>query len=317
MTPTVTNYRAFAWEFVWRMLQGKGSGCVSPFGLWELLAKVYPCALGMTEEEMSKLMQKATPCSAEELRDETELLAAQMAQHHGMEHSVGISTEGDALQLTSTIRFQGQWAQRFSDTTRTFFANGSKNTPMDIPFLRQENKHINLLRTPEAQSVTVPFCSEGDEPNFAMVFTMPRELPLDEYLREIDFSSPALMPSSGGDEYMELYLPSFSLENQTPGLIPALDAMGLNDALDRYCGDFHIDGKAMYIANATQHAKLKADAEGAAAEAITEILFELTKGMKNEEISLPIPIIFDRPFLFTLWQTSGDPLPIFAGTFRG
>lgn len=124
--------------------------------------------------------------------------------------------------------------------------------------------NINALRTPEAQSVTVPFCSEGDESNFAMVFTMPRELPLDEYR-----------------------------------------------------GDFHIDGKAMYIANATQRAKLKVDAEGAAAEAITEILFELTKGMKNEEISLPIPIIFDRPFLFTLWQTSGEPMPIFAGTFRG
>lgn len=110
MTPTITNYRAFAWEFAWRMLQGKDSGCVSPFGLWELLAKVYPCALGTTGEEMTRLMQKVTPYSAEELRDETESLTAQMARHHGMEHSVGISTEGDALQLTSVIRFQGQWA---------------------------------------------------------------------------------------------------------------------------------------------------------------------------------------------------------------
>lgn len=267
-------------------------------------------------------MQKVAPYSAEKLNEDTEVLAEQMARHRGMAHSVGISTEEHSLQLTSKILFQGKWQRRFSDTTRTFFVNGDENTPADIPFLRQENKHMCLLRTPEAQSVTVPFCSEGNEPNFAMVFTMPRERSLDEYLREIDFSSPALMPNSGEAEHVELYLPSFSLENQTPSLMMALRGMGLEEALDEYRGNFYIsdnpNDNPMYIAAAKQEAKLKVNAEGATAEAITEIIFNPTKIMKErEQHILPIRVVFDRPFLCTLWQTNGEPLPIFVGTFRG
>lgn len=367
MDAATKNYRDFAWKLACAQLDDRQNDCVAPIGLWTLLGAIYAGAEGQAKQELSGLLLPSSKMSDTDLlynigalnqtlnkqdaiqQNDTEIKVPtfdyllpdyQETIQRAYDSTLQIKDGGAAsMSLTNTIQFQGEWTQKFAETTCPFFNSvchqGLKSIDAlarDIPFLYRSS-YTSYQRTSNAVSVTLPFKSEMDSqeaaikkasvfsllepekpPVFQMVLTMPIEKTVKEYMRGQKNIPHEICPSVG-NSLIDLYIPSFKIENRQKDLIPALRSLGLDNVFDRDHAELsRIAKEAIYICKANQDAQVEVSAAGAAAHALTSFHL-MTTGISDDPP--PLVIRFDHPFIFSLWLNTPVQLPLFIGTFQG
>lgn len=253
------------------------------------------------------------------------------------------SSSDDAVVLENIIVFQDSWKYSFEETTEMFYKTPytsseymfrsfenlfedivstmplcnltSKDTTeakgQRISYIHQEETSgIRVQESEEFISVAVPFSSDCH-----MVFSMPKNRPLDECLGDSSFLRRALDISTGRPAMIDLYLPSFKIKNRL-NLIPILTAMGAKEVFDKEDGQItKMVNDRLYIESGNQETEVEVTVKGAYARALTR--FRMTKAISGMSFYSPPKVVrFNHPFLFAIWQSEPTPVPLFIGTFQ-
>lgn len=240
-----------------------------------------------------------------------------------------------AVVLRNLIVFRDKWKTKFEETTEIFYENPYVPTTDSLVGGGFLGKDITSQRSEQAEETRIPYICQSAEfsgiraqeneefisvaipfsSNCHMVLSMPKNRPLDECLGDGDFLKRALNVCPGGVEQINLYLPSFKIKNSL-NLIPILTAMGANEVFDEYDGQITkmVDDR-LYIESGRQETEVEVTAEGAYARALTT--FHAVKAIGGIGYhTLPKVIKFNHPFLFAIWQSKPNPIPLFIGTFQ-
>jgi len=196
--------------------------------------------------------------------------------------------------LINAIYFEGDWTLQFdpADTRPGDFFRDDGQV-VSAPFMHQSEGKFPFAWVENYTAVELPYGGEA----FAMVVVVPsRDVPLAEFVADLDAAGWAAIVGSMTPAEAMVALPKFKLEYEKT-LNDALKALGMEPAFDPAVADFsgmHRDAIAMqlHITRVRQKAYVEVDEKGTKAAAVTSVEVGVT--------SAPPMFTADRPFLFAI-----------------
>lgn len=208
------------------------------------------------------------------------------------------------LVLTNAIYFKGEWASPFraEKTQRQSFTrlDGSQVTAQ---MMRQRGAWV-VGEGDDYQAVELPYKGE----RIRMVAILPAAGRLAEFERSLDAARLAeILGSLKREEDVELSIPKFTFEAGYE-LEKVLPDMGMPDVFDPdradLSGMYEPDQQPLFLKYVVHKAFVAVDEKGTEAAAATAAI--------TEAVSMPLTVVFDRPFLFLIRDTDTGAL-LFLG----
>lgn len=208
--------------------------------------------------------------------------------------------------LTNAVYFKSHWLLEFPKerTAPAAFAAQS-GASSEVSMMR------NVLQTfyassAEYEAVILPY----DRLELQLVAIMPAEGTFDTFIAGLTAARVAGIVAEL-DEFvnLDLQFPKLQIESSVP-LKPRLQALGMLQAWQRGA-DFSPMGAApnVFLSNAFHDATISIDEEGTEAAAATAFV-----GIDESEPPPPIPVSFDRPFVFFIRDVETNAL-LFVGHY--
>lgn len=199
----------------------------------------------------------------------------------------GTPTGDSRLVLTNAVALDAEWKTPF-DSGRTSDADFRllDGTVVQVPTM-QGGRGVEVVRSSDWTAARLPYA--GDE--LAMTVVVPQDLPTFErrlsadLLDEIDAG---MRPSSAA-----LSLPRFEARSRA-ALAPVLRGLGMPTLFDPERADLSgiSTDEQLFVAAVQHEAVVTVDEKGTEAAAAT--------GVDVQAVSLPMPVVVDRPFLFVV-----------------
>ena len=227
------------------------------------------------------------------------LLAEQIRDLH--------TTELTVAAIASTLYYKAAWTQDFiQDRTRIFHSPAGDR---DVDMLAKSQETVFY----DAGSFTAVGQSlEGSGSMFFLLpteGTAPSDLLADPAALAFLTDPAARTATPGRTALVHLHVPSFDVSDQQD-LIPGLRALGVTAIFDAARSDFSpltTDSPLpIVVSQATQGTRLMIDQEGCTGAAYT-VMLETYAGIP-EEPPEEIDFTLDRPFLFLVTNSEGEPL---------
>lgn len=213
-------------------------------------------------------------------------------------------TDMTRLVLTNAIYFKGEWAIPFraSDTREQAFTrlDGSQ---VAAQVMRQRGAWV-VGEGADYQAVELPYKGE----RIRMIAILPAEGHLAEFERSLDAARLAeVLRSLKREEDVALLIPKFKFEAGYR-LEEVLPDMGMPDVFDDWRADlsgmYEPDQLPLVLRYVVHKAFVAVDEKGTEAAAATAAI--------AEAVSMPLTVVFDRPFLFLIRDTETGAL-LFLG----
>lgn len=210
------------------------------------------------------------------------------------------------LALATTVYYQGRWAQEFNPDNTAPDTFHSPEGDVTCDFMHSSSSN-NYYWGDQFSAVGRSVLYGG-----TLWMVLPDEgVSVDQLLA--DPEAMAFLLSNGeweNQKYLRvnLSMPKFDVSGQLD-LIQGLQAMGITDVFDPAVSDFTpmtTELDEIYVTQATHAARVAVDEEGVTAAAFTAMAMG-GSGMPEDEVDFTL----DRPFLFVLTSSQGQPL--FAG----
>ena len=210
------------------------------------------------------------------------------------------------LALATTVYYQGRWAQEFNPDNTAPDLFHSPDGDITCDFMHSFSSG-NYCWGEQFSAVGKSVLYGG-----TLWMVLPDEgVSVDQLLA--DPEAMAFLLSNGeweNQKYLRINLsmPKFDVSGQL-NLIQGLQAMGITDVFDPAVSDFTpmtTELDEIYVTQATHAARVAVDEEGVTAAAFTAMAMG-GSGMPEDEVDFTL----DRPFLFVLTSSQGQPL--FAG----
>jgi len=214
----------------------------------------------------------------------------------------------EVLFLINALYFIGDWKEGFAEDltmNRPFNLNGGGE--VDVPMMNVTGMRSAYLGE-DYSAVDLSF--KGDE--YSMTFILPKEgVSPSAFASENDMASllTDLYDTQLQTSHIVLSLPKFEIANKHQ-LKDLLIGLGMKDAFSKSSADFSFLGSAggnLFITKVIQDSYLKIDEKGAEGAAVTTIGVGVT--------SLPQPVEFNRPFLFTIRHIESGAM-VFMGSVQ-
>jgi len=121
--------------------------------------------------------------------------------------------------------------------------------------------------------------------------------------------------ASGTSKYdVHAIAPKLDYETTANNIVDVLKAQGVNQAFDRYNGQFDrlVDEKELYISDILQKCKIEMDEKGTRAAAVTAIMMLECESCEEPVEREKKEVYLDRPFAFLIYDSVNDKI-VFAG----
>jgi serpin B len=225
----------------------------------------------------------------------------------------GSLDEDTRMVLTNAVYFKGRWASPFDEAhTRLQPFEVSVDREVEVQTMRLSTS-FGYVETDELQLLEMPY--EGDD--LSMVVLLPRDADgLAALERDLDLDKLESLLAAASDRTVRTALPRFSVDAPQPlELTPALAALGMTTALERFEADFTgiadptDPAERLFLGNALHKAVVEVNEEGTVATAATALVLPASGCRK-----LPEPPIFqaDHPFMFLIRDTQSGSI-LFMG----
>lgn len=208
------------------------------------------------------------------------------------------------LVLTSAIYFEGAWVKPF-DAKRTKKASfNAPQGPLEVEMMEQTSS-FPYFEDDLSQGIWMQFSgAQTSDVSPALLLILPKEQDkIDALLSGENLASWLVQ---GTNRPIALKLPKFRLSNRFL-LNDSLKALGMNEAFSLSADFSGIDGmRDLSLSKVIHQTYFDLDEKGVTAAAATASSIGVTSILPKEP---PLPLVFDRPFLFLLVdQTSNTVL---------
>lgn len=197
--------------------------------------------------------------------------------------------------LLNALYFQNTWARgvKFESGGTNDFTNfdGSKSK---APFMKGESLKISYAETDNARHAHIPFGNYA----YYMSITLPNEgVDLDKCIEEMQSNADNFRYKYVAD--LTLTMPKFALSTNYD-LNNVLQSLGMVKAFNADAELSNLSDDAAIVSKVKQSCIVKVDEKGAVAAAATSVGGDL---MANQNPH-PDPMVVDRPFIFTIYESS-------------
>ena len=216
----------------------------------------------------------------------------------------GALDETTRLVLANAIYLKAPWADPFSEggtKQEPFHIRG--NTPVDVPMMRQENKHFGYAKREGFTAVSLPYF--GEELQFLVL--VPDKVNGLSAL-EAKLTAEMLAQCAKLEERdVDLHLPKFKFEPPTIALAEKFEALGMKTAFNHPAGSANFDRIAprkpneyLYISQIFHKTFIAVDEKGTEAAAATAVAMMAASALRPNTPPPPIEVKVDRPFLYAI-----------------
>jgi len=200
----------------------------------------------------------------------------------------------DAMILLNAIYFNGLWKYPFDkkQNNEHNFMNYNKE-PKKTEFMSLENK-FNFYEDEEVQAIFLKYQKESLS---ALIILPNKEIDLNEYIQNFENEKFSLIIGKSSEKDLNINLPKFEISYESE-MIPFMKNLGVKEAFTSNADFTGIYKEKNIFINQIMHKTfIKVDEKGTEAASVTDA---------NMELSLPLPIDVDHPFLFIV---TADDLP--------
>jgi serpin B len=216
----------------------------------------------------------------------------------------GALNETTRLVLANAIYLKAPWADPFPEggtKQEPFHIRG--NTPVDVPMMRQENKHFGYAKREGFTAVSLPYF--GEELQFLVL--VPDKVNGLSAL-EAKLTAEMLAQCAKLEERdVDLHLPKFKFEPPTIALAEKFEALGMKTAFNHPAGSANFDRIAprkpddyLYISQVFHKTFIAVDEKGTEAAAATAVAMMAASALRPNTPPPPIEVKVDRPFLYAI-----------------
>ena len=165
--------------------------------------------------------------------------------------------------------------------------------PKKTEFMSLENK-FNFYEDEEVQAIFLKYQKESLS---ALIILPNKEIDLNEYIQNFENEKFSLIMEKSIEKELNINLPKFEISYESE-LIPFMKNLGVKEAFTSNADFTGIYKEKNIFINQIMHKTfIKVDEKGTEAASVTDA---------NMELSLPLPIDVDHPFLFIV---TADDLP--------
>eukprot|EP00002_Diphylleia_rotans_P017544 TRINITY_DN3405_c0_g2_i5.p1 TRINITY_DN3405_c0_g2~~TRINITY_DN3405_c0_g2_i5.p1 ORF type:complete len:310 (-),score=72.13 TRINITY_DN3405_c0_g2_i5:177-1106(-) len=200
--------------------------------------------------------------------------------------------------ILNAIYFKGAWKSKFDkrDTELAAFHPDPKREPIRVQMMTQTLGATHYDH-PLFDAVDLPYAAVDDEPGLVATLLLPKDGHQLAEAASASFREYEKWTSTGTrNTQVHVTVPKFKIESSSE-LSEALKAAGIQRAFGAGA-DFsgiskHSDG--LFISQVMHKATVEVNEEGTEAAAATAVMM-----MRSMRKPIPIPLTFDRPFLFMI-----------------
>ncbi|KAL3276882.1 hypothetical protein HHI36_012253 [Cryptolaemus montrouzieri] len=208
------------------------------------------------------------------------------------------------LVLVNAVYFKANWSSPFDaygTSKRKFYKSEKEEIDVDTMHVTDTFKYVENKKL-DAKFLELPY--EGGDVVMRIIVPNKKEglTALEGQLSEV------LQPQQYNSQSVSLFMPKFKIES-TFKLIPALKELGIEKAFEGGKADFSgflVNPEPLVISDVIQKAFINVTESGTEAAAATAV-FIVAPSVPGAPV-WPITLEVNRPFLYSICTSSGDPI---------
>ena len=223
-------------------------------------------------------------------------------------------TEDDMMILMNATCFEGAWDSEYKDDqikeNETFTTEDGKDQKATMLYSGDsEGRYFEN----EYLTGTFKYYRNG----YKIMFMLPKEgKTVSEVIDKLKGDDIHELMSNAGRYDVDLVIPEFKYDYETPNAIESLKKMGIETVFDNVLADltpmaYRTDGYNLKVGSIVHKTHIELDREGTKAAAVTEISIVKATAVLHEPEKREVRL--DRPFIYVISDTLTDT-PIFMGT---